>query len=66
MTTKKEDTVFRPITMTVYLYAKHGDGPHEWNISEWLDDPNVVAWDIEEGHGECNACATDCANYVRQ
>lgn len=48
----------RPITMTVYLYAEEEENPRKWNVSEWLDDPTVVGWEITEGHGDCAACAT--------
>lgn len=46
----------RPITMTVYLFAEEDDNPHKWNVAEWLDEPTVVGWDIEDGHGECEQC----------
>jgi len=47
----------RPITMTVYLFVEENENPRKWNVAEWLDDPNVVGWDITDGHGDCPACA---------
>lgn len=47
----------RPITMTVYMMVDDGENPNKWNVAEWLDDPGVVGWEIEEGHGhECAGC----------
>ena len=42
--------------MTVYLMVDDEENPNKWNVSEWLGDPGVVGWAIEEGHGECPAC----------
>lgn len=46
----------RPITMTVYLFADNEENTRKWNVAEWLDDPTVSGWLIEEGHGDCAAC----------
>lgn len=47
----------RPITMTVYMMVDENENPNKWNVAEWLDTPDVVGWEIEEGHGyECAGC----------
>lgn len=46
----------KAVTMTVYLMVDESENPHKWNVAEWLDDPGVMGWDIEEGHGDCAAC----------
>jgi hypothetical protein len=48
----------KPITMTVYLMIDEDENPRKWNVAEWLDDPNVVGWDIQDGHPDgCPGCA---------
>ena len=50
----------RPITMTVYLFADDEENTRKWNVTEWLDDPTVVGWDIDEGHPEgCPGCESN-------
>ena len=46
----------RAITMTVYMLIDDEENPYKWNVAEWLDDPGVVGWNVEEGHEECAAC----------
>ena len=47
----------KPITMTVYLFVDDDENAHKWDVGAWLDDVNVVGWDITDGHGDCPACA---------
>ena len=49
----------KPITMTVYMMVDDDENPRKWNVAEWLDTPDVVGWEIEDGHGACAACAFD-------
>lgn len=46
----------KPITMTVYLMVNDDEDTSLWNVAEWLDDPGVVGWHIEHGHGNCEVC----------
>ena len=55
----------RPITMTIYLFAEDDENTRKWNVTEWLDDPTVVGWDIEEGHPQgCPGCANNSHEEV--
>jgi hypothetical protein len=51
--------------MTVYLFADDDENTRKWNVAEWLDDPTVEGWDIEQGHPEgCPGCTGgDDAHY---
>lgn len=54
---------WRPITMTVYLFADDTENPDKWDVFEWLDDPTVVGWEITDGHGACAACEKEGAGH---
>lgn len=47
----------RPITLTIYLAASSDEDPHDWNVSEWLNDPTIVGWTVADGHVGCDC---DC------
>lgn len=46
----------KPITMTVYMIIDDDENPYKWEVAEWLGTDEVVGWNIEYGHGDCEVC----------
>lgn len=49
----------RPITVTLYMIVDDDERPDRWDMGSWLDTDELAGWDIEEGHGDCPACANN-------
>lgn len=42
---------------TITVFVETDENPRKWDLAEVLD--GVKGWDIEEGHGDCHACALE-------
>ena len=48
----------KAVTLTVYLMVDEDERVSKWDIAACIG-PEVVGWDITDGHGDCTACASN-------
>ena len=49
----------KPITITVYTSVEEWENPWKWDVAELFYDPNIVGWEIKDGHGDYEACKNE-------
>lgn len=58
----RKEAIVREVTMTVLLMLDDADNPQSWDFMDWLSDPRVKGWEIEDNDPAQTVAVTGCAH----